>query len=191
MITIEGILSLLRLKPHPGEGGYFVETYRSNEFIPASILPGRYKGARSFATAIYYLLTSDTFSAMHRLQTDEIFHFYSGYPVEMLQLWPDGSGTIITLGADFLKGARPQVVVPRGVWQGARLSTGGRFALLGTTVSPGFEWADYEAGQRDSLTLSYPRFRDLIFSLTSPAVSNSAPKENAPKCRKDRVDRKK
>ncbi len=183
MITVEEILSLLRLKPHPEEGGYFVETYRSNEFIPASILPGRYKGARSFATAIYYLLTPDTFSAMHRLQTDEIFHFYSGDPVEMLQLGPDGSGRIIILGTDFLKGARPQVIVPRGVWQGARLSPGGRFALLGTTVSPGFECADYETGQRDSLTISYPRFRDLILSLTSPAASNSASKESAPKCR--------
>ena len=191
MFTAEQIISLLHLEPHPEEGGYFVETYRSQEEIPGSVLPGRYKGPRSFATAIYYLLTPDTFSAMHRLQTDEIFHFYSGGPVEMLQLWPDGSGRIIRLGVDFLKGAQPQVIVPRGVWQGARLFPGGRFALLGTTVSPGFECADYETGQRDSLTLSYPRFRDLIFSLTSPVVSNSAPKENAPKCRKDRVDRKK
>jgi len=180
MITAEEIVSLLNLRPHPEEGGYFVETYRSKELIPESVLPDRYKGTRPFATAIYYLLTPDTFSAMHRLQTDEIFHFYSGDPVEMLQLWPDGSGRILTLGVDFLKGARPQVNVPKGVWQGARLFSGGRFALLGTTVAPGFECADYEPGQRDSLTNSYPRFRDLILSLTSsveaePARSRSGP----------------
>lgn len=192
MITVEEILSLLHLEPHHEEGGYFVETYRSKEFIPESILPERYKGARSFATAIYYLLTPDTFSAMHRLQTDEIFHFYSGDPVEMLQLWPDGSGRIITLGTDFLKGDRPQVIVPRGVWQGARLFPGGRFALLGTTVSPGFECADYESGKRGPLTVAYPRFRDLILSLTSSTATDSTlgglP---SPAAAPGRVDRKK
>ena len=126
MITPEELVSLLHLKPHPEEGGCFIETYRSKEWIPESVLPGRYKGARSFATALYFLLTRDTFSAMHRLQTDEIFHFYLGDPVEMLQLLPDGSGRIIPLGTDFLAGARPQVIVPRGVWQGAKLIPGGR-----------------------------------------------------------------
>jgi len=191
MTTAEEILSLLHLRPHPEEGGYFVETYRSKEFIPESVLPDRYKGARSFATAIYYLLTADTFSAMHRLQTDEIFHFYSGDPVEMLQLWPDGSGRIITLGVDFLKGERPQVIVPKGVWQGARLFPGGRFALLGTTVSPGFECADYETGQRDSLTRFYPGFRKLIRSLTPSAPSDPTLNQGLPGAAQSRVDRKK
>ena len=86
---------------------------------------------------------------MHRLQTDEIFHFYLGDPVEMLQLGPDDSGKVLILGTNLLRGMRPQVIVPAGVWQGSRLLPGGRFALLGTTVSPGFERADYENGQRD------------------------------------------
>ncbi|HUL30572.1 MAG TPA: cupin domain-containing protein, partial [Thermodesulfobacteriota bacterium] len=138
----------------------------SSEIIPEKALPSRYEGARSFGTAIYYLLTPETFSAMHRLRSDEIFHFYFGDPVEMLQLMPDGSGKVTTLGVDILHGMQPQVAVPRGVWQGARLLKEGRFALLGTTVSPGFEFADYESGHRDELVGSYPEFRDLILALT-------------------------
>ncbi len=166
MITAERLISLLRLKPHPREGGYFIETYRAGESIPENGLPPRYSGKRSFATAIYYLLTPSSFSAMHRLQTDEIFHFYLGDPVEMLQLRPDGSGKTLLIGIDILKGMKPQVVVPKGVWQGARLLSGGRHALLGTTVSPGFEFADYETGERDLLIHSYPCFRDQILHLT-------------------------
>ena len=166
MLTADQIIALLNLTPHPKEGGYFIETYRSSETIPEKTLPSRYKGIRSFATAIYYLLTPETFSAMHRLQSDEIFHFYLGDPVEMLQLWPDGSGRLVILGSDILRGVQPQVVVPRGVWQGARLFKNGKPALLGTTVSPGFEFADYEYGQRDELIQSYPQFREWITALT-------------------------
>lgn len=166
MTIADKIKSLLNLRLHPAEGGFFVETYRSDERIPKDSLPGRYKGQRSLATAIYYLLTSETFSAMHRLQTDEIFHFYLGDPVEMLQLRPDGTGRAIILGPDILKGMSPQVIVPRGIWQGARLSPGGTFSLMGTTVSPGFEFEDYEFGHRDELIESYPQFRELITALT-------------------------
>ena len=103
---------------------------------------------------------------MHRLQSDEIFHFYLGDPVEMLQLLPDGTGTIVLLGPDLLNAMQPQVIVRRGVWQGARLFKNGKFALLGTTVSPGFEFADYVSGRRDELIKSHPQFRDLITTLT-------------------------
>ena len=166
MLTADQIITLLNLKPHPEEGGYFVETYRSTETLSEKALPSRYKGVRLFGTAIYYLLTPETFSAMHRLPSDEIFHFYIGDPVEMLQLWPDGSIRVLILGSDILNGMQPQVVVPRGVWQGAKLLKDGKFALLGTTVSPGFEFADYESGQRDDLVKSYPKFRELITALT-------------------------
>jgi predicted cupin superfamily sugar epimerase len=105
---------------------------------------------------------------MHRIRSDEIFHFYLGAPVEMLQLWPDGSGRILILGSDMLNGMETQVAVPGGVWQGARLIKDGTFALLGTTVSPGFEWADYESGCRDELVKSYPKFQELIIALTKP-----------------------
>jgi predicted cupin superfamily sugar epimerase len=163
--TAEEIISLLRLKPHPVEGGYFVETYRSDEEISEECLPVRYGGARSLGTAIYYLLTPDSFSAIHRLRTDEVFHHYIGDPVEMLQLLPDGSGAVFTLGPDLQGGMRPQVVVSAGVWQGARLRTGGMFALMGTTVSPGFDFDDYEVGHRESLLASYPQFKDLLEAL--------------------------
>lgn len=166
MLTSDQIITLLNLKPHPREGGYFIETYRSSEAIPEKTLPSRYRGMRPFGTAIYYLLTPETFSAMHRLNSDEIFHFYLGDPIEMLQLWPDGTGRTLMLGLDLLEGMQPQVVVPTGIWQGARLLKSGRFALLGTTVSPGFEFADYESGQREELIKSYPKFRELIIALT-------------------------
>ena len=165
MMTADQIINSLRLKPHPEEGGYFVETYRSEECILKEALPDRYDGGRSFATAIYYLLTPDTFSSLHRLQSDEIFHFYLGDPVEMLQLWPDGGGKVVILGPDILDGMVPQVIVPRGIWQGARVVQGGKCALLGTTVAPGFDFRDYESGRRDVLVKAYPQFRDFIVAL--------------------------
>jgi hypothetical protein len=166
MITAEQVKALLNLTPHPAEGGYFAETYRSDESLRAEALPVRYKAPRSLGTAIYYLLTPDTFSAMHRLASDEIFHFYLGDPVEMLHLFPEGSGRVVRLGPDLLAGQRPQVIVPRGVWQGCRIVPGGRFALLGTSVAPGFDFADYEHGRRADLLGTYPAFRDRILSLT-------------------------
>jgi predicted cupin superfamily sugar epimerase len=166
MITAEQIKALLDLETHPKEGGFFTETYRAGEQIPQATLPDRYDGSRSLATAIYYLLTPETFSAMHRLQSDEIFHFYLGDPVEMLQLQPDGSGRVLILGPDILGGMRPQLVVSKGVWQGARVCPGGGFALMGATVSPGFEYRDYETGRSAELMRAYPEFRELIAALT-------------------------
>jgi len=166
MLTVEALRSILGLAPHPVEGGYFAETYRSPDQIPAAALPSRYGGARAAGTAIYYLLTPDTFSAMHRLASDEIFHFYLGDPVEMLQLRPDGSHHVVLIGPDLEAGERPQVIVPRDVWQGARLRPGGRYALLGTTVAPGFDYADYETGQRPHLLATHPGAKERITALT-------------------------
>ena len=165
-MTAEEIIAWLKLKPHPKEGGFFSETWRAGETIPANVLPSRYSGPRSFGTCIYYLLTPPTFSAMHRLQSDEVFHFYLGDPLEMLQLWPDGTGKMVVLGPDLLAGMQPQVIVPRGVWQGARLIAGGEYALLGCTVAPGFDYADYEHGRRSDLIGSHPQFREKIMALT-------------------------
>jgi len=157
MLSVEALCALLGLIPHPIEGGYFVETYRSADRLPAG---------RAVSTAIYYLLTADTFSAIHRLASDEVFHFYLGDPVEMLQLWPDGSHRVVLIGTDLSAGERPQVVVPRGVWQDARLRSGARFALLGTTVAPGFDYADYETASRPTLLRTHPSAAELITSLT-------------------------
>ena len=166
MLTVEALRGLLGLTPHPVEGGYFNETYRSDEQLPAAALPPRYGAPRALGTAIYYLLTPDTFSALHRLASDEIFHFYLGDPVEMLQLHPDGSHRVVLTGPDLEAGQRPQVIVPRHIWQGARLIPGGRHALLGTTVAPGFDYTDYETAQRPHLLTTHPQARNLITALT-------------------------
>jgi hypothetical protein len=168
MLTADQIKSILGLEPHPAEGGYFVETYRATEAIPVAALPDRYDDARAFGTAIYYLLTPETFSEMHRITSDEVFHFYLGDPVEMLHLHPAGNGEVLTLGSDLMSGMCPQVVVPAGVWQGAQLRPGGAFALLGTTVAPGFEYEDYTSGEREALLEAYPAFADQIVALTHP-----------------------
>lgn len=166
MTSAEELIRHLGLAPHPKEGGYFRETYRAGESLPASALPPRYQGSRSASTAIYYLLTPDTYSALHRLQSDEVFHFYLGDPIRMLQLDPDGTGRTIVLGQDVVHGQQVQVVAPRGVWQGSRLEPSGAFALLGCTVAPGFDYIDYEAGDRQTLLRQYPTFTDMIRQLT-------------------------
>ncbi len=158
--------ALLGLVPLSFEGGYYAETYRSDQVLAAEALPGRYNGPRSVATAIYYLLEPGTFSEIHRVSSDEIFHFYLGDPVEMVQLWPDGSHQTVIIGTDLEQGMSPQVVVPHGVWQGSRLMAGGKMALLGCTVSPGFDYADYESGQREALIRDYPGARELVIGLT-------------------------
>lgn len=165
-MTADELIRHLNLQPHPKEGGYFRETYRAAETWPASALPARYRSDHAASTAIYYMLTPTTFSALHRLQTDEVFHFYLGSPVRMLQLLPDGTGRTIVLGPNVLAGQHPQLVVPRGVWQGSLLEPGGDFALLGCTVAPSFEYVDYDAGDRLTLAKQYPAFADLIHRLT-------------------------
>src|SRR5262249_42167355 len=114
MATAAEIIAALDLRPLPREGGYYRETYRSAKKWA--------DGQRNLSTAIYYLLTPDTYSALHRLPCDEIFHFYAGDSVLMLQLWPDGTGRIVTLGPDLAAGRQPQLLVPAGVWQGSWLS---------------------------------------------------------------------
>jgi predicted cupin superfamily sugar epimerase len=165
--TAEEVIAALKLQPHPIEGGYFRETWRSREAIPADALPG-HGGVRNAGTAIYYLLTPASFSEMHRLPGDEVFHFYLGDPVRMLQLWPDGSGRERTLGPDVVAGQEPQLVVPGGVWQGSAIVPGGRhgFALLGATMAPGFDYADYRTGRRDELCERWPAFADVVRRLT-------------------------
>jgi hypothetical protein len=165
-IGADEIVRRLGLVPHPREGGFFREIHRAEESLAAAALPPRYGGPRALGTAIYYLLTPATFSALHRLASDEIFHFYLGDPVEQLQLRPDGAGAWAILGGDLAAGERPIAVVPRGVWQGARLVPGGRFALLGCTVAPGFDYADYEHGDRRSLVAAYPAWEAAILALT-------------------------
>jgi len=159
-MTAEEIKTLLRLTPHPVEGGFFRRTYTSE--VSVALL----RGVRPYGTAIYYLLEAGSFSEMHVLASDEIFHFYLGDPVEMLQLHPDGSSSVLTLGPDLLAGQHVQVVVPAGVWQGTRLIGEGRVALLGCTVTPGFDFADYRSGRYAELSANWPDQAERIRVLT-------------------------
>ena len=167
MLCAREIIELLHLQPLTIEGGYFRETYRPALTIPADSLPNEYGGDRNVSTAIYYLLTPETFSAIHRVKSDEVFHFYAGDAVEMLQLWPDGRGEIIVIHNDLAAGLEPQVVVPAGVWQGCRLVPGGSWALMGCTVAPGFDYADFELGDRAALIAAYPQYTAFTTALTA------------------------
>lgn len=167
-LSADAVIARLGLRPHPEEGGWYRETWRDAESVAGAHLPARHGGTpRSFGTAIYYLLTPGTRSALHRLTSDEVFHFYAGDPVEQLRLYPDGRAEQVLIGPDLMAGHMPQTVVPRGVWQGARLATGGAWALMGCTVAPGFDFADYEHGDRAALTAAWPDLAELIADLTT------------------------
>jgi len=168
VLSAERIMTLLELRPLPGEGGFYRETYRSDEAVPAAALPDRYGGERRFGTAIYYLLTGATHSRLHRVASDEVFNFLLGDAVTMLQLDPEGAARTVRLGSDPAGGDALQVVVPRGVWQGAVLAEGGRWALMGVTVAPGFEFDDYEPADGDALARRWPDHEALIRRLASP-----------------------
>ncbi len=155
----------LGLKPHP-EGGHFVRSYSSPEFISQECLPQRFEGARHHATAIYYLLADQEFSAFHRIRSDEIWHHYVGCSVRIHRIDPAGALTLNTLGKDVDRGESPQVVVPAGNWFGAFLAPPQTYALVGCTVSPGFDFADFEPAERENLLRQFPRHGEIIRRLT-------------------------
>ena len=167
-MTAEDVKEILGLVKHPREGGWYVRTWESEELVAASCFEdGRYDGARRTSTAIYYLLEPGTFSEMHVLKSDEIFHHYMGGAVEMLQLFEDGRSERIVIGKDLMAGERPQHVVRTGVWQGSRLLRSEEWALLGCTVSPGFEFEDYEDANAEELVARWPGEAEMIRGLTN------------------------
>lgn len=159
-MTADQIKKLLNLDPHPVEGGYFRRTFTSAANLD---LP---RGTRPQGTAIYYLLEAGAFSELHMLDSDEMFHFYLGDPVEMLQLYPDGRSAVLTLGQDLAAGQQVQLLVPAGVWQGTRLIGEGKMALLGCTVVPGFNYADYHNAGYEELVAKWPEQGERIRALT-------------------------
>jgi uncharacterized protein len=159
-VTADDIRKLLKLDPHPIEGGWYRRTYTSD--VSVALL----RGVRAYGTAIYYLLEEGAFSEMHVLASDEIFHFYYGDPVEMLQLLPNSGSRVVTLGPDLAAGHHVQLVVPAGVWQGTRLVDGGKVALLGCTVTPGFDFADYRNAPAEQLIAQWPLEAERIRKLT-------------------------
>jgi uncharacterized protein len=159
-VTADEIKKLLNLDPHPVEGGYFRRTFTSVAHLDLT------RGSRPQGTAIYYLLEAGSFSEMHLLDSDEMFHFYLGDPVEMLQLYPDGRSALFTLGSDLMAGQHVQLQVPAGVWQGMRLIGEGNFALFGCTVVPGFSFDDYHNASYENLAAKWPEQRNRIRDLT-------------------------
>jgi predicted cupin superfamily sugar epimerase len=160
--TADEWIARLALMPHP-EGGWYRETYRSRERVDGAALPPRFGGARVLSTAIYYLLRAGERSALHRIKSDEVWHHYAGDAVTLWLLEVPGCAKCVRLGGD----GEPQVLVPAGAWYGGRVIEGGAYALMGGTVAPGFEFADFELADRAALLAAWPEHRQVIEDLTA------------------------
>lgn len=167
-MDIQQLIEHLQLEPLEGEGGLFRRTWLAPHTVEPSILGTPYHEAKPLGSCIYYLLTAekDSFSAFHRLPTDEIYHFYLGDPVTLCLLHPDGTSEQITLGQDLFNGQAVQYVVKAGDWQASILNEGGRYALMGTTMAPAFTTGDFELGNRTELIALYPTQSHWITRLT-------------------------
>ena len=156
----------LQLEKHP-EGGYFKEIYRSGEIIAADKLPRRYQSSRSFSTSIYFLLEGNQFSSFHRLKSDETWHFYDGGTVLIYIIEEDGKLEIRKVGADISKGENFQSTINAGSWFAAEIVDKKNFALIGCTVSPGFDFNDFELAKKDELLKQFPDHSEIINRLTN------------------------
>lgn len=177
------LIAHFQMKRIPQEGAWFSATYTSEDLLDGAMLPPRYAGrAHAAGGSIVVVVTPRDFSAMHRLKTDEVWHFYSGSPLELLLLYPDGSGRTVTLGTNVLGGELAQFTVPKGVWQGAApvTSTARSFSFVGTQLSPGFDSSDFEIGYRDALVRRYPAFAKGIGRLTRAEFITSAGEPPSP-----------
>jgi predicted cupin superfamily sugar epimerase len=164
MITGQQLIEQYKLQPHP-EGGYYLQTYCSEETIPAEALPGRFTGSRYFSTAIYFLLGGKQFSAFHRIQSDELWHFYTGTGLHIYVLHPDGRGEILKLGDDLANGYSFQQMVPAGCWFASKPVNENEFSFVGCTVAPGFDFADFELADKTALLKEYPLQEEWISKL--------------------------
>jgi predicted cupin superfamily sugar epimerase len=163
-MTADQITKLLGLQPHP-TCGYVAETYRAQQRIPDEALPTMYAGSRPLASVLYFMVTAEARIRLHRIRSDQMYHHYMGEPLEVLLLYPDGTGEIKILGADLTAGMRPQLLIPGGTFHTSRLgkhSQTGSFALLGTTEWPGFESPDLELAEPATLMATYPALRSEI-----------------------------
>ena len=164
MSNIHRLIQQYNLKPHP-EGGWYSQTYKSNELIDADALPARFGGDRSFSTAIYFLLEQGNFSAFHRIKSDECWHFYAGDCLLIYVIEGDGELKIISLGNDPEKGQTFQYVVPANCWFASRPAPGSEYCFVGCTVSPGFEFEDFELANANELSNAYPQHKNIIRQL--------------------------
>ena len=158
-------IKTLEMTPHP-EGGYYKEIYRSQDIIQTTGLPQRYSSPRNTSTSIYFLLTGDNFSAFHRLKSDEIWHFYTGSSLTIYVIAEDGTYTAQKLGSDYENGEIFQFVVPANHWFASRCNDPEGFSLVGCMVAPGFDFADFEMAERESLIKAFPQHGEIISELT-------------------------
>ena len=164
-MTASDWIQTLGLAPHP-EGGYFRETYRSAETVEGNHLPARFGGPRAHSTAIYFLLPGAQVSALHRIKSDEVWHFYTGGALTLTLIHPDGRLDAVRLGPDPARGEAFQAIVPAGCWYGAAVDDHEAYALVGGTVSPGFDFADFELADREALLARFPQHHGAILRLT-------------------------
>ncbi|MDO6803524.1 cupin domain-containing protein [Wenyingzhuangia sp. 1_MG-2023] len=164
-MEIQTIIKQLNLQPHP-EGGYFKETYRSQGSISKENLTIEFSGDRNYSTAIYFMLTSDTFSAFHKINQDEFWHFYKGSPIKLHMISPEGMYTNVRIGNNFEKGEVPQFVVPAQYWFAAEVIANNSYALVGCTVAPGFDFDDFVLAERIKILSLFPEHENIIKRLT-------------------------
>ncbi len=155
----------LGLNKHP-EGGWFKEVFRSDEILSKKSLPGRYTSFRAVSTSIYYLLKGNEYSGFHRLKSDEIWHFYSGAPVNVYVISPLGKLTINSCGPFAEEGNVFQLLIPKGSWFAAKVTDQSSYTLLGCTVAPGFDFEDFELGKREGLIKRFPQHTGIIMEFT-------------------------
>ncbi len=165
MNEVEKIIKQLALLPHP-EWGYFRETYRSKNMIPQDALSSGYDGDRNHSTGIYFLITSETFSAFHKIRQDEMWHYYKGASLRLHMISPEGTHTQIVIGNKVLEGEHPQFTVPGGCWFAAEVTIENSYSLMGCTVAPGFDFNDFVLPKRKELITLFPKHTDLITKLT-------------------------
>ena len=185
--TAAALIKYFNMQQVPQEGPWFTLTYSSADVLPQSALPARYDGSRAAGSAIIALITRSEFSAMHRLKTDEMWHYYGGDPLKMLVLHPDGHGEVVVLGPDVLGGQKLQYVVPQDSWQGSLPmgNTPDTYSIIGNTLAPAFSYSDFEMGYRGELQQRYPQYREMIAKLTrnefvtrQPSAASSTPADS-------------
>jgi predicted cupin superfamily sugar epimerase len=164
-MTVETLVKELNLLPHP-EGGYYKETYRSEGQISHDFLSPEFSGDRNIATGIYFLIEKGNFSALHKIKSDETWHFYYGDALEVIEINEQGNLSITKIGSDILKGETFQYTVKANTWFGSRVSGNGKFSLVGCTVYPGFDFQDFELANRNDLIKLLPQYQKIITELT-------------------------